>query len=140
MQLAKTVFGHELHFFAMVSLDFSPIRKISPTGDRDYLSDKKTLFFRFLLLGLCPISVPDSIPIGKQIWFSSSVVVHAFLQTIGLWTTIYYKLLYNVYFSGMFRTECHDRHFWLSVNSNFLGRKFRVDVQGIHFILSISFK
>ncbi|RXN06943.1 hypothetical protein ROHU_036992 [Labeo rohita] len=47
----------------------------------------------FLLFGLCPIFVPDSIPIG------------------------------------MFRTECHDRHFWLSVNSNFLGHKFRFDVQ-----------
>uniref|UniRef100_A0A8C1NEX9 ZP domain-containing protein n=1 Tax=Cyprinus carpio TaxID=7962 RepID=A0A8C1NEX9_CYPCA len=47
----------------------------------------------FLLFGLCPISVPDSIPIG------------------------------------MFRTECHDRHFWLSVNSNFLGHKFRFNVQ-----------
>ncbi|XP_026110287.1 uncharacterized protein LOC113083374 isoform X1 [Carassius auratus] len=47
----------------------------------------------FFLVGLCPISVPDSIPIG------------------------------------MFRTECHDRHFWLSVNSNFLGNKFRFEVQ-----------
>ncbi|XP_058631294.1 uncharacterized protein LOC131540469 isoform X6 [Onychostoma macrolepis] len=46
-----------------------------------------------LLFGLCPVSVPDSIPIG------------------------------------MFRIECHDRHFWLSVSSNFLGHKFRFDVQ-----------
>ncbi|XP_065140672.1 uncharacterized protein [Paramisgurnus dabryanus] len=48
----------------------------------------------FILFGLCPMSVPDSIPIG------------------------------------MFRTECHDRHFWLAVSANFLGQKFRFDVQG----------
>ncbi|XP_055057000.2 uncharacterized protein [Misgurnus anguillicaudatus] len=48
----------------------------------------------FILFGLCPISVPESIPIG------------------------------------MFRTECHDRHFWLAVSANFLGQKFRFDVQG----------
>ncbi|XP_051542076.1 uncharacterized protein LOC127433846 [Myxocyprinus asiaticus] len=47
-----------------------------------------------ILFGLCPSSIPDSIPIG------------------------------------MFRTECHDRHFWLSISSNVLGNKFRINVQG----------
>ncbi|XP_043096213.1 uncharacterized protein LOC122345804 [Puntigrus tetrazona] len=54
------------------------------------------------LLSLCPISVPDSIPIG------------------------------------MFRTKCHDRHFWLSVNSNFLGHNFRFDVKADSEVQKVS--
>ncbi|KAJ7996165.1 hypothetical protein DPEC_G00234230 [Dallia pectoralis] len=39
---------------------------------------------------------------------------------------------------GMFRTECQDRHFWLSFKSNFLGQSFRFDVEdgtGVHTLL-----
>ncbi|KAL0993768.1 hypothetical protein UPYG_G00113710 [Umbra pygmaea] len=36
---------------------------------------------------------------------------------------------------GTFITECQDRHFWMSIKSSFLGKKFRFDVQdgsGVH--------
>ncbi|XP_036436214.1 uncharacterized protein LOC118814624 [Colossoma macropomum] len=32
--------------------------------------------------------------------------------------------------NGMFKTECRDRHFWLTVKSHFLGIKFWFEVQG----------
>ncbi|XP_076867362.1 uncharacterized protein LOC143518632 isoform X2 [Brachyhypopomus gauderio] len=32
--------------------------------------------------------------------------------------------------SSMFKTECHDRNFYVSIKSNFLGPKYRLDVQG----------
>ncbi|XP_056603103.1 uncharacterized protein LOC130420054 isoform X1 [Triplophysa dalaica] len=39
---------------------------------------------------------------------------------------------------GMFKAECHDRHFRLSVSANFLGQKFRFDVQGGSEVREIS--
>ncbi|CAB1345233.1 unnamed protein product, partial [Coregonus sp. 'balchen'] len=38
---------------------------------------------------------------------------------------------------GTFRSECHERHFWLFVKSGFLGPMIRFDVQdhqGVHFL------
>lgn len=65
------LYGHVLRFFAMVSLNFPPIMKSSPIEDCEdvvvIIFQIRKYVFRFLLLGLCPISVPDSIPIGKQI-------------------------------------------------------------------------
>ncbi|TRZ03587.1 hypothetical protein DNTS_013501, partial [Danionella cerebrum] len=39
---------------------------------------------------------------------------------------------------GMFRTECHDRHFWLTVKSNFLGHQFRFNVQAGSEVIDVS--
>ncbi|XP_010868693.2 uncharacterized protein LOC105010789 isoform X1 [Esox lucius] len=39
---------------------------------------------------------------------------------------------------GMFRTECQDRHFWLSVKSIFLGQSFRFDVQDVSGVHTLS--
>uniref|UniRef100_A0A8C9QP87 ZP domain-containing protein n=1 Tax=Scleropages formosus TaxID=113540 RepID=A0A8C9QP87_SCLFO len=39
---------------------------------------------------------------------------------------------------GMFRTECRDGHFWLTVGSGFLGRMFRFDTEGRSGVHTVS--